>query len=400
MILSLLFPFALITLTFALLAALFVYLFRKTIHLKTARVAWLGTGGALLLLGLYWLTGMAYPVHFAMPPFMQSQAPGKMPASLPLANAFEFMRHANDFEVVDTIGADPNAVPQLTQESGSVEAPVRISLTAKEVIGEIADGISFNYWTYNGQVPGPMYRVRVGDTVEVSLTNDPTSLHNHTVDFHSVTGPGGGASVTNVAPGETKSFRWKALNPGLYVYHCATPNVSTHNSHGQYGLLLVEPEEGLEPVDREFYVMQGELYTEGGLGKKGLVVFDSQALLDGTPTYVTFNGMVEEAPRMKAKVGDKIRMYVGNGGVNLVSSFHVIGEIFDVVYPEAAIGSEPLRNVQTTAVLPGGATVVEFTVNVPGKYVLVDHALARMNKGAWAVLEVEGEQQPEIFETL
>jgi nitrite reductase (NO-forming) len=212
-----------------------------------------------------------------------------------------------------------------------------------------------------------------------------------------VNGPGGGAAVTNVAPGESRSFRWKALQPGLYVYHCAQPNVSTHNAHGQYGLILVEPEGGLPKVDKEFYVMQGELYTKGKLGRKGLNVFDPDRLLVGDPTYVTFNGKVEEAPRMKAKVGDRVRMYVGNGGVSLVSSFHVIGEIFDTVYPEAAIGSEPHRNVQTTILPAGGATIVEFTVDVPGKYVLVDHALARMNEGAWAVLEAEGEPNPEVF---
>jgi nitrite reductase (NO-forming) len=159
-----------------------------------------------------------------------------------------------------------------------------------------------------------MLRVREGDTIELSLTNDPSSLHDHNIDLHAVTGPGGGATLTHVAPGETKTFRWKALAPGLYVYHCAMPNVSTHNSHGQYGLILVDPKEGFAQVDKEFYVMQGELYTSGQLGKKGLVVFDSKSLLDGHPNYVTFNGKIETVPRMHAKVGDKIRIYVGNGG--------------------------------------------------------------------------------------
>lgn len=171
------------------------------------------------------------------------------------------------------------------------------------------------------------------------------------------------------------------------------------NSHGQYGLILVEPEGGFAKVDREFYIVQGELYTQGGIGKKGLVLFDPQALLDGNPTYVTFNGRVEGTPRLKAHKGETIRIYVGNGGINLISSFHVIGEIFDTVYPEAALGpgSAVYKNVQTTAVLPGGASIVEFKVDVPGKYILVDHALARMNKGAWAILEVDGSPSPEIF---
>ncbi len=337
-----------------------------------------------------------YPLHFAMPPTMHSYAPGYMPASIPFHSMTGFLSHYRDFERVKDIGADPNAVPQTVTEPGA-DGVVHLELTTKEVIAEIADGISYNYWTYNGQVPGPFLRVKQGDTVEVKLHNDITSLHSHNIDLHAVTGPGGGAAATTAAPGETKSFQWKALNPGMYVYHCATPNVSTHNSHGQYGLILVEPPEGFATVDKEFYVMQGELYTTGRIGKKGFQLFDSKGLIAESPTYVPFNGRIETTPRMHAAVGDRIRMYVGNGGVSLVSSFHVIGEIFDVVYPEGAIGSASLHNVQTTAVLPGGATIVEFTVDVPGKYILVDHALARMNKGAWAVLEVSGPENPEIF---
>ena len=337
-----------------------------------------------------------YPPDFAMPPFMMSHAPGGMSASIPFGKIIEFFKYRNRFERVADIGANPNLVPESPQ-TPDADGTVRISLTAQEVIGEIAPGIYFNYWTYNNQVPGPMLRVREGDTIELTLTNHPSSLHPHNIDLHAVTGPGGGAVLTNVKPGETKTFKWKALNPGLYVYHCATPNVSTHNSHGQYGLILVELKEGLAKVDKEFYVMQGELYTMGQLGKKGLISFDSEALLDGTPNYVTFNGKVEQTPRMHAKVGDTVRIYVGNGGVNLISSFHIIGEIFDTVYPNASIGGALEHNTQATAVLPGGASIVEFKLDVPGKYLLVDHALARMNKGAWAVLEVSGDENSEIF---
>lgn len=337
-----------------------------------------------------------YPPDFAMPAFMRSHAPGRLPPSIPFAKIIDFFRYENRFEKVSDIGADPTGVPEKPQ-APDADGIVRISLTAQEVISEISPGIYFNYWTYNKQVPGPMLRIREGDTVELTLTNDPSSLHDHNIDLHAVTGPGGGASVTRVAPGETKTFRWKALAPGLYVYHCATPNVSTHNSHGQYGMILVDPKEGFTQVDKEFYVMQGELYTIGQLGKKGLVPFDADALLDGQPNYVTFNGRIETTPRMHAKVGDKIRMYVGNGGVNLISSFHVIGEIFDTVYPNASIGGALEHNTQATAILPGGSSIVEFTVDVPGKYLLVDHALARMNKGAWAVLEVTGDENKDIF---
>lgn len=345
------------------------------------------------------LANRTYPPTFAMPAFMHSHAPGGVPASIPFNKILDFFLYENKFERVADIGADPTAVPTEPQKPDA-DGVVRIHLDVKEVIAEISPGIYYNYWTYNGQTPGPMLRIREGDTVELTLTNDPTSLHHHNIDLHAVTGPGGGASVTEVLPGETKTFRWKALNPGLYIYHCAMPNVSTHNSHGQYGLILVDPKEGLSKVDKEFYIVQGELYTIGQLGKKGLVAFDSNALLDGNPNYVVFNGKIEGAPRMHAKVGDKVRMYVGNGGVNLISSFHVIGEIFDTVYPNASMRGALEHNTQTAQVLPGGSSIVEFTLDVPGKYLLVDHALARMNKGAWAVLEVTGEKNPEIFSSV
>ena len=359
-----------------------------------------GVAGLAIAAVTYVVASVPLPLNFAMPPAMHAMTMDRTPASLPFGAVLEFLARKDRFEKVADIGRDPNDVP--APVGARTPRTVRIEVRAAEVVSEVAPGIFFNYWTYDGQVPGPMYRVRVGDTVETTLTNDPTSLHPHNIDLHAVTGPGGGASLTNVKPGETKAFRWLAKHPGLYEYHCAMPNVSTHNSHGQYGLILVEPEGGLAPVDKEFYLMQGELYAMGGIGKKGLVAFDTQGLIDGNPTYVTFNGKVEGAPRMRARVGDRIRLFVGNGGGNLVSSFHVIGEVFDTVYPEAAIGegSTVFKNVQTTAVLPGGAAIVEFTVDVPGKYLMVDHALARMNKGAWAVLEVEGEEVPAVFAPL
>lgn len=367
------------------------------LHSKSLAIA-LGT----IFIGsfLYIAGNVTHPPHFAMPAFMHTYHPGEHRPDLPFSNIVKFFAAYSDFEKIDDIGADPNDVPpQITRDWSET---VHISLETKEVIAEVAEGVYFNYWTYNAQVPGPMLRVREGDTVELTIKNNESSLHSHNIDLHAVTGPGGGATLSNVAPGETKGFSWKALNPGLYVYHCATANVSTHNSHGQYGLILVEPVSGMSKVDKEFYIVQGELYTQGRTGKKGLTIFDSNALLDGIPDYVTFNGRIEEngKPRMKAKVGDRIRIYVGNGGVNLISSFHPIGEIFDLVYAEGGIGAAPLQNIQTTAVLPGGASIVEFTADVPGNIILVDHALARMNKGAWAIIAVEGEEQPDIYAPL
>lgn len=343
------------------------------------------------------LSSQTYAPSFAMPPFMHSMAPGNVPPTLPLVNIIKFFMDGDEFEHVADIGQDPNNVPAPINRKESAE--IKMHITTKEVLSEVAKGIYFNYWTFDGKVPGPMLRVRDGDTILLSLTNDKTSLHSHNIDLHAVSGPGGGAVLLNVKPGETKTLKWKAINPGLYIYHCATANVSTHNSHGQYGLILVEPKEGMSPVDKEFYVVQGELYTQGETGKKGLMVFDSNALIAGHANYVTFNGKIETAPRMHAKVGDKIRIYVGNGGVNLISSFHVIGAIFDKVNPEGSMGegSATFKNVQTTLVPPGGATIVEFTVQEPGKYLLVDHALSRMNLGAWAQLDVTGDARPDIY---
>lgn len=364
---------------------------------KINGVYYLGATTLLLGMGFIIYGDQKFILHFAVPPNLHSAAPDKNPPSLPVLSALNFLKNSGKFERVADIAADPNKVPApITREHNEA---VRVSITAKEVISEVAPGIYNNYWTYDGQVPGPMLRIKEGDTVELSLKNDKTSLHQHSIDLHATTGPGGGASVTKVKPGETKSFTWKALQPGLYIYHCATSNVSVHNSHGQYGLILVEPKEGLTKVDKEFYVVQGELYTQGGIGKKGLVLFDPKRLLDNNPTYVTFNGKVDAAPKMKVKKGETVRMYVGNGGVSLVSSFHIIGEIFDTVYLEGGLGAGTSlgKNIQTTAVLPGGSSIVEFKADVPGKYILVDHALSRMNKGAWAILEVEGNPSPEIF---
>jgi nitrite reductase (NO-forming) len=214
----------------------------------------------------------------------------------------------------------------------------------------------------------------------------------HNIDLHAVTGPGGGATSSFTAPGHTSQFSFTALNSGLYVYHCATAPVGMHVGNGMYGLILVEPPEGLPPVDREYYVMQGDFYTVGKYGDEGLQAFDMNKAIDERPTYVVFNGAVGSLigdKALTAKVGERIRLYVGNGGPNLTCSFHIIGEIFDTVYAEA--GTQTSHNVQTTMIPSGGAAIVEFKVEVPGTYVLVDHSLFRaFNKGALGMLRVEG----------
>lgn len=278
---------------------------------------------------------------------------------------------------------------------------VQAKLTAQEVVGQLADGTTYNYFTFNGAIPGPMIRARVGDTVEVSLTNETSSVFFHNIDLHAVNGPGGGAVYTSVEPGETKVFTFKALAPGIYVYHCATPSIPHHISSGMYGLILIEPEGGLPPVDREFYVMQGEIYTDKPFGTPGHMEFDHQAMLNERPEYFVFNGsagaLAADENALRAKVGETVRIYFGVGGPNYTSSFHVIGEIFDKVYAFGSFTSDPHTDVQTISVAPGGAWAVEFTLDVPGTYILVDHALSRLERGLVGLLHVEGEDHPEIF---
>ena len=277
---------------------------------------------------------------------------------------------------------------------------IRVDLEAIEVEGQLADGTTFTYWTFNGAVPGPFIRVRVGDTLEVHMKNSTSSTMNHSVDFHAVTGPGGGAVMTQTEPGKETMFTAKAINPGLFVYHCATPMVANHISNGMYGLILVEPEGGLPPVDREFYVMQGDIYTTGAYGEQGKQTTDVTKLLNEDPEYIVFNGAVGSLTTqkpLKANVGETLRIFFGVGGPNLTSSFHVIGEIFDRVYDQASLTAAPLTDVQTTLVPPGGATMVEFHLEVPGRYILVDHALSRLQRGLAGFLIVEGPENPEIF---
>lgn len=301
-----------------------------------------------------------------------------------------------------TTGADIVRDPTDLPAPIGVREPqtVRVDLEAVEVEGQLADGTTFTYWTFNGAVPGPFIRVRVGDTIEVHMKNSTSSTMNHSVDFHAVTGPGGGAVMTQTEPGKESMFTAKVLNPGLFVYHCATPMVANHISNGMYGLILVEPEGGLPPVDREFYVMQGDIYTTGAFGDKGKQTTDITKLLNEDPEYIVFNGAVgaltDQKP-LKAKVGETVRIFFGVGGPNLTSSFHVIGEIFDRVYDQASLTAAPLTNVQTTLVPPGGATMVEFHLEVPGKYIMVDHALSRLQRGLAGYLIVDGDPNPEIY---
>jgi len=276
-----------------------------------------------------------------------------------------------------------------------------ISLVAQELEGKLDAvlGTTYEYWTFNGKVPGPMIRVRQGDTVELTLKNEGR-LVSHSIDLHAALGPGGGMDLTEAKQGETRTFTFKAIVPGVFVYHCGTNLAAQHISNGMYGLIVVEPPEGLPAVDHEFYVMQGEIYTVDDIGGEGHQKASLTKLMDERPEYFVFNGAVDALTSqhpMHARTGETVRIFFGVGGPNLISSPHVIGQVLTQVYNEGSFTSPPLTFVQTTVVPPGGATIIEFKPLVPGSYKLVDHALIRVARGLVGTIEVSGPPRPELF---
>lgn len=290
----------------------------------------------------------------------------------------------------------PQVPPRITRTH---PAKVIVKLETKELEMELASGVKYTFWTFGGRVPGKFIRVREGDQVEFHLSNHPSSKMPHNIDLHAVTGPGGGAASSFTAPGHTSKFSFKAINPGLYVYHCATAPVGMHIANGMYGLILVQPKEGMPKVDREYYVLQSEFYTKGPYGQAGQQPFSMKKAVQENADYVVFNGSVGSLvgkKALRAKKGETVRIYFGNGGPNLVSSFHVIGEIFDRVYVEG--GSKINKNVQTTLVPAGGSAIVDFKLDVPGTFILVDHSIFRaFNKGALGMLKVSGKKDKIIY---
>jgi nitrite reductase (NO-forming) len=317
------------------------------------------------------------------------------------AIGFVLFGHGHAF-AQDSITAKLTTLPQVPPPiTRSAPFHIIVNLEATEYIGTLADGIKYQYWGFNGTVPGPMIRVRVGDTVELHLHNPQTNKFPHNVDLHAVNGPGGGAGATLAAPGQTGGFSFKALRPGLFMYHCASPvpNIPAHIANGMYGMILVEPEGGLPKVDREYAVVQSEFFTMPSKDK-GVYELSMKKGLAEHPDHVVFNGKAGALTgegELTAKVGETIRLYFGNIGPNSVSSFHIIGEIFDKVYVDGAIGGLINQNVQTTVVPSAGAVILEFKVDVPGAYLLVDHSIFRVAKGALGILSANGDPNPSIF---
>jgi len=302
---------------------------------------------------------------------------------------------------VDRIAADPTDIPDPIDRDSS--KTVEVELTTKEQVAEIEPGVTYTYMSFDGQIPGPMIRVRKGDTVELTVTNEESNSMPHNIDLHAVRGPGGGAEASMVAPGETATFRFKATYAGSYIYHCAVPNLDMHISSGMFGMILVEPEEGLPEVDHELYFGQHELYTTGAAGEEGHHDFDMEAMAAEEPTYVLTNGEkyaitpdVHGSPTIN--VGETARVFFAVGGPNLDSSFHPIGSVWDEVYPQGSLQSDPHVNVQTTPVKPGSTVVATLHAEVPGAIKLVDHALSRVaRKGNMAIINREGEANHDVF---
>ncbi|MDS0475235.1 copper-containing nitrite reductase [Natrinema sp. 1APR25-10V2] len=304
---------------------------------------------------------------------------------------------------VDQIARDPTDIP--APVDWSEPRTHDVTLQTQKVTAEIEPGVTFDYMTFGGQVPGPMIRVRQGDTV--NLTFDVPEEMNaamHNVDFHAVYGPGGGADATTIAPdADPTQIQFSAEYPGVFIYHCAVPAMDYHISSGMFGSILVEPEDGLPEVDHEFYLGQHEIYTTGEVGQQGHHGFDHDAMKREEPTYVVFNGQAygftaDAAGPMKANTGETARVYFANGGPNLLSSLHPIGNVWSDLYRDGDLLSEPANNIETTPVSPGTTTAGVMEFPVPGPVKIVDHALSRVvHRGALGIVDVEGEPKPEIF---
>lgn len=299
-------------------------------------------------------------------------------------------------------GAGAKQVPHVVADPGKVPPPPnwtkprhhQVKLTVQERIAEIEPGATFRYMTFNGQVPGPMIRVRQGDTVSLTLENPSDNAMPHNLDMHAIYATGGGSTATQVAPGASKTETFKVMYPGSFIYHCAVPNMDFHISSGMFGMILVEPPEGLPKVDREFYLGQNEVYTDKALGSSGQHKFDFSKMINETPSYVLLNGAVraltpDRYGAMQARVGERIRVFMVNGGPNLTSSFHPIGNVWTHAWPQGALANPPMKYVQTQSVPPGSCFVGEMDLPVPETIKLVDHALSRVvHKGLLAEIQV------------
>lgn len=305
-------------------------------------------------------------------------------------------------KAMERVAANPTDIPAPIDRTEPKHH--EIMLEAKEVTAEIEDGVTFNFMTFDGRVPGPMIRLREGDTVSFTMENLPENKREHNVDMHAIYGTGGGSVATTAEPGNANGESFTAMYPGAYIYHCAVPNMDQHISTGMFGMVLVEPKAGMPPVDREFYLGQHEVYTNKPVGEQGHHSFDVDAMLNETPTYVLFNG--EKYPytpdrygTMKAETGETVRVFLVTGGPNVSSNFHPIGNVWTRAWRDGALASQPEKYVQTMKVPPGSCMVGEMDLPVPSRIKLVDHALTRVTRrGLLAEIDVTGPERLEVFD--
>ena len=306
----------------------------------------------------------------------------------------------------ETIKAELTTAPKVpTPITRTQPATVVVNLESSEWVGPISDDNKYEFWGLNGTVPGPMIRVMVGDTVEVHLKNKSSSKQSHNLDFQMVSGPSGGAALVNAEPGKEAQIQFKALNQGLFVYRSSTaaPSSVEHVANGMYGMILVEPVGGLKPVEKEFQVVQSEFYMKDGK-KNDTLVYSNQKVLDADASYVVHNGHMTALVKipLRSKVGETDRFFFGNAGIIFESSWHVIGEMLDRVWPGGANANKPapLEGVQSTLVPPGEATIGEFKGEMPGTYISVDHSIFRIEKGALGLLKIDGPTNPSLFKAM
>jgi nitrite reductase (NO-forming) len=269
---------------------------------------------------------------------------------------------------------------------------VYVEMTAQVTNIEIEKGKTYNAWTFNGQAPGPLVVVNEGDTIHFTLKNmDPTTPHS--MDFHAVhTSPS--KNFIDVKPNSSGNFTYKATNPGVFMYHCGTKPVLAHIANGMHGVIIVKPKNGYptdSKIDKEFVIIENEWYKEHDFndmmnGTPSEVVFSTKALKDGQENTNGDTFTLKEHPLL-AKVGDHIRLYVNNVGPNQVSSFHVVGTLFDTVYLDGN-PQNVLHGMQTVMLPASGGAVVEFTVTEEGSYSIVTHQFNNVQKGAAAVIKV------------
>jgi nitrite reductase (NO-forming) len=295
-----------------------------------------------------------------------------------------------DTSSAPTTSNTPVAGPTMKHQLYPAQAPatlqgstVNVTLTVKELLLPIAPDVVYHAWTFNGTVPGPVIRVKQGQTIHFTLINDGSMPHS--IDFHAAQTPWS-VNYQGVQPGKSFSFDWKANYPGVFLYHCGSPVVIYHIANGMYGAIIVDPANGWAPA-QEYVLVQSEFYTHQL--SDGTYVIDPTKVNNGIPDYVVFNGYVNQykTDPVVAKAGQRIRIFIVNAGPSEFSAFHVIGALFSDTYADGNPANHLVGN-QTVTVPPGGGEVVELTIPQAGLYPFVTHSFADASKGALGLLKV------------